>query len=208
MLERISLFSFTFSEDSLVSLTQHPCPSIVSLTSNNINRAFSLFLGCAIDRHDARTQIPDIASAWSCHKPPPKEPSWIRERARGAMSTVGRGLSRITSLGRHLVSNGDDEKPTVDQLKMDHFGSYTNVMDIQGYIIGYNQIRITDLSGRARIKFQNNAMKIDLFSDGHSHPNLEDESRDCRKGHTSTTTFGSWYGNLFRPFQNRIESQW
>jgi len=63
-------------------------------------------------------------------------------------------------------------------------------MDIQGYIIGYNQIRITDLSGRARIKFKNSAMRVNLFSDGHDHPNLVDESRDCRKGHTSATTIG------------------
>ena len=36
---------------------QYPCHSIVSLARNNINRAFSLFLGYAIDRHDARTQV-------------------------------------------------------------------------------------------------------------------------------------------------------
>ena len=28
-----------------------------NITRNNINRAFSLFLGYAIDRHDARTQV-------------------------------------------------------------------------------------------------------------------------------------------------------
>jgi len=47
---RISLFSSTYSEDSLVSPTQH---STVSLTRKNINRAFALFLGYGIDRHDS-----------------------------------------------------------------------------------------------------------------------------------------------------------
>ena len=46
---RISLFLFTYSEDSLVSPTHN--------TRIPINRAFSLFLGYAIDRHDARTQV-------------------------------------------------------------------------------------------------------------------------------------------------------
>ena len=31
-----------------------------NITRNNINRAFSLFLGYAIDRHDARTQVPCV----------------------------------------------------------------------------------------------------------------------------------------------------
>ena len=40
-----------------MSPTQHPFPSTISPTRNNISRAFSLFLGYAIDRHDARTQV-------------------------------------------------------------------------------------------------------------------------------------------------------
>ena len=48
----ILTLSSTYSEDSLVSPTQHPYPSSIPLTRNNINRAFSLFLGYAIDRHD------------------------------------------------------------------------------------------------------------------------------------------------------------
>ena len=60
-----SLSSFTFIIHLLISLMSSSekrenlncITHSWNITRNNINRAFSLFLGYAIDRHDARTQV-------------------------------------------------------------------------------------------------------------------------------------------------------